>query len=310
MKKAMVVGASGGMGYALVTELVNRGVEVVAFARGKEKLSGLFGAKHLVTIQTGDAEVKEQLIDAGKGCDVIFHAMNIPYQDWKDKLASITENVILAAEKNNASLAVVDNIYSYGRSGGAKLTEDTVKHPHTRKGKLRLEMERIIKQASVPSFICHFPDFYGPNAANTYIHYTLEQILNKRKAGFVGPGNVPREFMYTMDGAKIMVELAAIPDAYGHSWNVPAVAPITGQELEKLLKKQLGAEKQLYYISKPMFTVFALFAGKAMREALEMQYINSEPTILSGVKLERFMGEMKGTPYEQGIAETIAFMKG
>ena len=123
MKKAMVVGASGGMGYALVNELVDRGIQVVAFARGKEKLHRLFGAIDLIEIHTGDAEVKEQIIEAGKDCDVIFHAMNIPYQDWKDKLAVITQNVIMAAERNNAKLAVVDNIYAYGKSAGNKLAE-------------------------------------------------------------------------------------------------------------------------------------------------------------------------------------------
>ncbi len=309
MKKAMVVGASGGMGYALVNELVDRGIQVVAFARGKEKLHRLFGAIDLIEIHTGDAEVKEQIIEAGKDCDVIFHAMNIPYQDWKDKLAVITQNVIMAAERNNAKLAVVDNIYAYGKSAGNKLAENTVKNPHTRKGRLRLEMENMIKTSSVPAFVCHFPDFYGPNATNTYIHYTLEQIIKKKKAGFVGPGNVSREFIYTKDGAKVMVELACRPEAYGHSWNVPAVAPISGYDLEKLLKKQLGAEKQLYFITKPMFAIFALFAGKGMREAIEMQYINSEPTILSGEKIEMLMGELKGTSYEKGIEETIAFMK-
>ncbi|WP_235860252.1 hypothetical protein [Rossellomorea aquimaris] len=106
-----------------------------------------------------------------------------------------------------------------------------------------------------------------------------------------------------------MVQLACSPEAYGHSWNIPAVAPITGHDLEKLLKKQLGEEKQLYFITKPMFAIFALFAGKVMREALEMQYINSEPTILSGEKIEMFLGELKGTSYEKGIEETIAFMK-
>jgi short-subunit dehydrogenase len=38
MKKALVAGASGGMGYALVGELVSRGIDVVACSRGKEKL--------------------------------------------------------------------------------------------------------------------------------------------------------------------------------------------------------------------------------------------------------------------------------
>jgi len=310
MKKAMVVGASGGMGYALVMELISRGVEVVAFARGKEKLASFFGDKELVKIYTGNAEDKEQLIHAAKDSEIIFHALNIPYEEWKDKLSTITGNIILAAERNNARLAVVDNIYAYGRSGGAFLTEDREKHPHTRKGKLRLEMDRIIKEASVPALICHFPDFYGPNATNTYIHYTLEQLLKKKKAGFVGPKNVVREFMYTRDGAKAMVDLASHDEAYGHNWNIPAVAPITGNEVEQILKRQLGEEKGLYSISKSMFAVFSLFAGKGMREALEMQYINSEPTILSGEKIDGFMGKRQHTSYEQGIAETIAFMRG
>ncbi|WRP07621.1 NAD(P)H-binding protein [Rossellomorea aquimaris] len=310
MKKAMVVGASGGMGYALVMELVSRGVEVVAFARGKEQLTRLFEGMERVTLKPGDAKNKDQLIHAAMGSDIIFHAMNLPYEEWKHKLSTITGNIILAAEQNNARLAVVDNIYAYGRSAGALLTEDGEKHPHTRKGKLRLEMDRMIKQASFPALICHFPDFYGPNATNTYIHFTLEQLLKKKKAGFVGPKNVVREFMYTRDGAKAMVDLASHDGAYGQNWNVPAVAPITGDEVERILKRQLGEEKGLYSISKSMFAVFSLFAGKGMREALEMQYINSEPTILSGEKIDGFIGKRQHTSYEQGIAETIAFMRG
>ena len=42
MKKALVLGASGGMGYSLVKELSSRGIKVVAFARTKEKLERLF----------------------------------------------------------------------------------------------------------------------------------------------------------------------------------------------------------------------------------------------------------------------------
>lgn len=50
MKKVLVLGASSGVGYSLVKELVSRGVEVVAFARGKEKLSLLYSDKKHVTI--------------------------------------------------------------------------------------------------------------------------------------------------------------------------------------------------------------------------------------------------------------------
>ncbi|MBW3113607.1 SDR family NAD(P)-dependent oxidoreductase [Bacillus sp. MCCB 382] len=308
MKKAMVVGASGGMGYSLVLELVSRGIEVVAFARGKSKLSHLYSSIRSVSIQTGDAMNREQLIHASNGCDAIFHALNLPYEDWKDKLISVTENIIFAAERNNARLAVVDNIYAYGRSGGKKLTEDWEKDPQTRKGKLRLKMDERLKQATIPTLNCHFPDFYGPNATNTYIHFTLQQLLKKKKAGFVGPKHILREFIYTKDGARMMVDLAIRNEAYGQNWNIPGGTAFTGKDIEHELKNILGEEKELYFISKPLFTIFALFAGKGMREALEMQYINSEPTILSGQKLESFLGNVITTPFEQGIRETIAFM--
>ena len=36
MKKALVLGASGGMGYSIVKELSSRGIKVMAFARTKE----------------------------------------------------------------------------------------------------------------------------------------------------------------------------------------------------------------------------------------------------------------------------------
>ncbi|MCA1065798.1 NAD(P)H-binding protein [Rossellomorea sp. AcN35-11] len=309
MKKAMVVGASGGMGYALVMELVSRGIEVAAFARGRERLGTLFDGISLVDIQAGDAENKDQLVHASRGCDIIFHAINLPYEAWKHKLLIITENILHAAERNSSRLAMVDNIYIYGRSGGDVLKEDREKHPHTRKGKLRLEINHMIHQSSVPAFICHFPDFYGPNATNTYIHYTLEQLLEKKKAGFVGPKNVAREFIYTKDGARTMVDLALRDEAYGHNWNIPAVGTTTGSELEHILKRQLGEGNSLYSISKPMFALYALFAGKSMREAVEMQYINSEPTILSGEKVKELVGDVKGTPYEQGMKETIEFMR-
>ncbi|MFI8687036.1 NAD(P)H-binding protein [Rossellomorea sp. NPDC077527] len=308
MNKAIVVGASGGMGYSLVLELVSRGIEVVAFARGESKLTQLFAGIELVSIQAGNAENREQLICASKGCDVIFQAMNLPYEEWKDKLLSITSNIISAAERNNAKLAVVDNIYAYGRSRGEMLIEDMEKDPHTRKGRLRLKMDHLLKKANVPTLICHFPDFYGPNATNTYIHYTLQQLLKKKKAGFVGPDHILWEFVYTKDGARMMVDLAIHDNVYGQNWNIPGCHALTGKEIERLLKNVLGEEKELYFISKPLFTLFAIFAGKGMREAVEMQYINSEPTILSGRKLEAFMGNVGITSFEQGIKETIAFM--
>lgn len=150
MKKALVLGASGGMGYSIVKELAQRGINVTAFARGKEKLAKLFANEGKVTIVSGDAFRLKSLKEAAAGADVIFHAMNIPYPEWEKKLHALVSNVLEAARRANAKLVMVDNIYAYGKSPGTLVSEQTPKNPHTKKGKIRLQLETMAKQANLP----------------------------------------------------------------------------------------------------------------------------------------------------------------
>ncbi|MCS0543211.1 SDR family NAD(P)-dependent oxidoreductase, partial [Aeromonas veronii] len=98
MEKALVLGATGGMGYAIVEELIEREIEVIAFARSKEKLERLFNNREKVQIVTGDVFNEEDLINAAKDIDVIFHAINIPYSEWYEKQPTLMRNVVRAAE--------------------------------------------------------------------------------------------------------------------------------------------------------------------------------------------------------------------
>jgi putative NADH-flavin reductase len=86
------------MGYALVCELVNRGIEVIAFARNKEKMQRLYETKLLVTIVEGDVFDHKQLNEAVSSVDVIFHAINVPYQQWLEK-QPLLMNAILEVAK-------------------------------------------------------------------------------------------------------------------------------------------------------------------------------------------------------------------
>ncbi|CAH0345276.1 SDR family NAD(P)-dependent oxidoreductase [Bacillus sp. CECT 9360] len=309
MKKALVLGASGSMGSAIVNELIQRDIDVTVFARNKEKLEKLF-KQHPVTVFSGDVFNKRNVEEASKGVDVIFHAINIPYQEWRDKQPKLMKNILEAAKASGAKLAIVDNIYAYGRSNGAPpLNEEVRKHPHTKKGKIRLDLEEMAKQSGVPQFIAHFPDFYGPNAGNTLLNYTLDNIVKNKKARFIGNQSIAREYIYTPDGAKTMVELALNEKAYGHNWNIPGAGTITGEEIVQLAKGITGYNKSVPTVSKKMIQFIGLF-DKFMKEFVEMYYLTEEPVVLDGSKYEREIGMLPRTPYRTGIEQTINHLRG
>ncbi|MBD1382470.1 SDR family NAD(P)-dependent oxidoreductase [Metabacillus arenae] len=308
MKKALVAGASGGMGYALVGELVSRGVEVVAFSRGKEKLEHLYSNMPNVTIFSGDALNQRELNEAAKGVDVIFHAVSFPYQEWSEKHLQCIDNILEVAKTQRAKIALVDNIYAYGMQAKKIVTEDTKKEPHTKKGKIRLAMETRLKESNVPTLIVHMPDLYGPNAENTILNETLKSVVQNKKANFIGSTKVAREFIYTNDGAKAMVELALRQDTYNQNWNIPSISPITGEELIAILREITGYKKAVRVVSKNMIRFIGIFSP-FMKEVVEMMYLTESPVLLCGEKYEKEIKPLPHTSYRQGIQETISWMK-
>lgn len=308
MKKVLVLGASGGMGYALVRELVSRGIAVVAFARRKEKLDALYKDESDVIIFAGDVLDKVAVTKAAKGVDTIFHAVNFPYPVWAKTHPLCIEVLIQVAEAQQAKIAFVDNIYAYGPSTNVKVSENMRKRPQTKKGKIRFMMEERLLKSKVPTLIVHLPDLYGPNAESTLLHETFKSVVQNKKANFIGKINIAREYLYTFDGAKAMVELAQRDNAYNQNWNIPAIHPITGTEIVEILRTEIGYNQPIRTINKTMIRMIGLFQP-LMREMVEMMYLTETPIILDGEKYKKEIGEIPKTPYEKGIHETLKWIK-
>ncbi|MEH6931572.1 SDR family NAD(P)-dependent oxidoreductase [Bacillus sp. JJ783] len=308
MKKALVLGASGSMGYAIVKELCSRGIHVVAFARNKEKLEILFSGEENVKVVAGDVFIQEDIMEAAKGVDIIFHAVNIPYSDWEKKQPKLLKNILEVARYYDSKLGIVDNIYAYGRQGEEPVVEEVKKAPHTKKGKIRLQLEMMAKQARVQMFIAHFPDFYGPNAESTLVHHTLNGVLANKLSSFVGDKKIAREYIFTPDGAKAMIELALRDEAYGQNWNIPGYGVITGEEMIQHIQELTGYTKPVITVKKGMINLIGLF-DKQMKEFVEMLYLIENPVVLSGEKYERYIGVVPRTSYYEGLKRTIVHIK-
>jgi len=316
--KSVVLGATGNIGTELVRCLLQNGEMTVAFARSEQKLNELkrrleeekLPIDLLQTIK-GDIFNQEELVKACEGADTIYQSANVPYSEWKNLLVPLAQNVVKAASSVGARIVAVDNIYGYGRRQQVLVDETHPKNPHTRKGKIRLAMEQVwmeANQSGTKVAIFKLPDFYGPDAPNTLLHYTLSAIAAGKSAMYIGDQSIAREFIYMPDAAKALVKAAAYPEAYGQAWNVPGAGSIKGSDLMSFAAEAVSYGKRVGTIGRFMMAFAGLF-NRQYREYLEMMYLLEEPLILNGSAYESVFGEIPKTTYKEGIAVTIRALK-
>ena len=309
MKNVLVLGASGGIGSAIVQELIKREVHVKAFARNEDKMRKVLpGQSGKITFISGDVMNLNEILTASHGVDLIIHAVSFSYENWARKHNFCLQNILEAAKTNRTKFILVDNIYAYGPSHSLPMRETNEKLPHTKKGKIRLRMEKQIEASPVPSIIAHLPDVYGPGALNTLLGITIEDIARNKSARFVGPLHIPREFLYTQDAAKAIIELAVRDFSYNQKWNIPSPYQITGNEMINIIKNETHYRKNVRAVSRSMIKLSGLFRPE-MKEMTEMMYLTESPVFLSGEKYERHVGELPHTSYKVGLTETVNWFK-
>jgi len=311
INKAMVVGATGGTGAAITEELVKRGIPTIAFGRSRhklEQLAGRLGNPVYLKLAVGDAMRPEEIIAQAGNADVMFHCANVPYHEMANKLIPLGESVMEAAEQLAVKVVAIDGIYPYGRRQSDPVTEEHPKQPHAKKGKVRLDFERMLfdkrwKKARV--MIVRLPDYYGPTANEaSYLGSTLEAIAAGKMAFFIGNMTVPREYVYLPDAAAMIAEVAGHDEAYGQNWNIPGGGLISGREIVRIARGASGSSKPVIPLKKIGLSLLGL-GVPVMKEIVEMLYLTEEPLTLSGAKYEKWIGPIIATPFEEGITATV-----
>lgn len=315
LNKAVVLGATGGTGTAIVQELIRKGIPTVAFGRSAEKLDRLLeslGRPAHLTSYTGDVFRVQDVVNAAQGADVMFQCASVPYHEMYTRQLPLAESVMEAAGIAATSIVFIDGIYPYGRATTPRVREDHPKQPHTKKGKVKLELERLIfdsRWGATKRLIVRLPDYYGPSAnMASYLGMTMEGIAAGRPAMFIGNMKVAREYIYLPDAAHMIVELAGREEAYGQDWNLPGAGVISGQELVRIAQAASGAAKLVLPLRRASLRLIGMF-NPVIREIVEMLYLTEEPVVLDGSKYERLIGPITATPFKHGIATTIKTMK-
>jgi nucleoside-diphosphate-sugar epimerase len=167
-----------------------------------------------------------------------------------------------------------------------------------------------MKAGNIKALIARAADFYGPNAgAKSVIGVLAFDKLLKRKTPqtFVN-ADLPHSYTFTTDAAKALYILSKHDDAFGQTWHMPTASPaLTGRQFINLIARETNGTKKIQVVPKFMLKILSWF-NSLMKELYEMLYQNEYAYVFDSSKFDTAFN-FTPTSYEQGVKETIEWMK-
>jgi nucleoside-diphosphate-sugar epimerase len=302
----VVLGASGGLGNAVVRELVKQEKIVRAANR-----SGKIDAPSNVEVIKADTLNPESTLQACKGASVIFHCVNVPYPEWREKLPVITTNIIEAAASSNAKLVFGDNLYMYGFVSGP-IKEGLPYTASGPKGNIRIQIANQIDEAhqsgKIKAVTGRAPDYYGPQAENAAMGTRVFVPALKGKVSTV-LGNIDKKHTYIFvdDFARGLIILSEAEKALGKTWHIPSAETLTTRRFLNMVYDTVGHQLKVRAASKKLVSIMGIF-NPLMRELKEMMYQWENDYVVDHSKfMEAF--DFNTTPHKEGIQTTLDWYK-
>ncbi len=307
-RSALILGATGGIGGAVMETLQVRGWHVKALLRRPD-------AKLPVACErnAGDAMDPDAVLAAANGADVIAHAVNPPgYRDWNKLVLPMLDNSIAAARATGSRIVLPGTVYNYGPDAFPTIDEEAQQLPLTRKGAIRVEMERRLRAAAdagdVRVLIVRAGDYFGPNAANNWFSQGM-LVAGKRPSVVRQPGaaGIGHQWAYLPDVAETMAQLLERPA-------LPAFARFhmqghwdpDGRQMAEAIAVTLGTPatpiRALPWWQLRLASPFLITA----RELMEMRYLWKVPVRLTNDRLVAALGTEPHTPLADAVRATLA----
>lgn len=312
---ALVLGATGGIGGHVARRLRRGGWTVRALARDPATaINANANATRDDGLEwiRGDAMRPEDVTGAARGARLIVHAVNPPgYRDWDRLVLPMLENSVAAARAAGARILLPGTVYNHGPDAFPLLTEDSPQNPVTRKGRIRVAMERRLRTAAetgeARALVVRAGDFFGPRSRNSWFSQGLIKP-GRRPRVITQPGRpgVGHQWAYLPDVAETMVRLAESDDLspfavfhMGGHWDPDGTAMVAA------IRRAVG-DPALPVRPFPWWLVrLASPAVPLFREVLEMRYLWETPVRLASERLTAALGAEPRTPLDEAVRATL-----
>ena len=302
----VVLGATGGVGQALVQTLAAQGAQVRAVNR-----SGRALVPNSVEVMRADLTSRESTRAACQGATVVYHCAGLPYDQWATYLPVMLDNVITAVSATAATLVYSDNTYMYAPTA-EPLTEDSRQAPVTHKGKLRKHLAETIlaahAQGQIRATIGRAPDFYGPGVRTSAVgeQFFTAVVVGKR-VPWLGKLDVPHALSFVEDFAHGLIVLGTHEQALGQVWHIPTAQALTGRQYIALASEAAGVQARALAVPGLLLRVLGL-TNAVLRESVEMLYEFNEPYLVDGSKYTRAFDGLP-TSHQEALRRTVAWYR-
>lgn len=313
MKKVLVTGADGFIGSHLVETLLENQYSVRAFVYynsfntwgwldtlAPEKLSQ-------IEIFTGDIRDPNGVREAMKGVDAVFHLaalIAIPFSyhspdSYVDTNIKGTLNILQAARDHEIERVLITSTSEvYGTAQYVPIDE---RHPFqgqspysaTKIGADRMA-ESFYRSFNLPVTIVRPFNTFGPRqSARAVIPTIITQLLSGQQEIKLGSLTPTRDFNYVKDTANGFVKIAESDKTIGEEINIATQKEISIEALANEIIQQINP------------------AAKIICDEVRLRPEKSEVNRLLGSneKIQRLTDWQPKYTFEEGIAETIAWLK-
>lgn len=302
-----VVFGTGPVGLGLVRELAAAGEKVTAVNR-----SGRANVPAGVEVVAGNAADPDFARETIAGTSVVYQCLNPPYTRWPELFPPLQAAILEGAATAGAKLVSFENLYMYGPTGGAPITEDLPYRAAGPKGKVRGQMALDLldahKAGRVRVAIGRAADYFGPGGRITHMgERVFYPVLAGKNAQVFGDPSQPHTFSYIPDIAAGLATLGRRDDAEGKAWHLPNAETLTTEHFVQKVYQAAGTTGKASAMPPFLVNVLALFNSN-VREVKEMLFEFEEPFVVKSDAFESAFGQ-HATPLDTSIPATVEWFR-